>query len=195
MHLSATGPLRRPTEVVRSAFSAVTKLVNSVAISANAVGTVVVLGLVIIVNYDAIARSLFNRPFLGAVEVVQFAMVLIVFLQLPDVIRVGRLTRSDGLMALVLRRNKMAGKLLSRVIDLFSLTFMVIVAIAIWPEFVDMWKTQDFFGIPGVFTAPWWPVKLVIFLSAVLCALHFILHVINGPRIAPSEDHAGDDIS
>ncbi len=173
--------------MIRSAISAVTKLVNGVAISANAVGTLVVLGLVLIVNYDAIARSLFNKPFLGAVEVVQFSMVLIVFLQLPDVIRVGRLTRSDGLLGLVGRRNTAAGKLLSRAIDLFSLTFMVIIAIAIWPEFVDMWESQDFFGIPGVFTAPWWPVKLVIFLSAALCALHFILHVIKGPKIAADD--------
>ena len=122
-------------------------------------------------------------------------MVLIVFLQLPDVIRVGRLTRSDGLLGLVGRRNPAAGRLLSRAIDLFSLSFMVIVAIAIWPEFVDMWESQDFFGIPGVFTAPWWPVKLVIFLSAVLCALHFILHVIRGPDIEVTDkDHIGDEM-
>ena len=169
------------------ALSAVTKLANGIAVSANAVGTLVVLLLVLIVNYDAIARSLFNSPFLGAVEVVQFSMVLIVFLQLPDVIRVGRLTRSDGLLGMLGRRNTAAGKLLSRAIDLFSLTFMAIVAIAIWPEFVDMWESQDFFGIPGVFTAPWWPVKLVIFLSACLCAVHFILHVIKGPDVSDTE--------
>ncbi len=174
-----------------SAFSAVKKLIDGVAISANAVGTLVVLALVLIVNYDAIARSLFNSPFLGAVEVVQFSMVLIVFLQLPDVVRVGRLTRSDGLLGIITRQNPFLGKLLSRAIDLFSLTFMAIIAIAIWPEFVDMWETQDFFGIPGVFTAPWWPVKLVIFLSACLCALHFILHIAKGPKIADPEEGLG----
>ena len=173
-----------------SAYTAVKKLVDGVAISANAVGTLVVLGLVLIVNYDAIARSLFNKPFLGAVEVVQFSMVLIVFLQLPDVIRVGRLTRSDGLLGIVNRSSPRLGRLMSRAIDLFSLTFMVIIAIAIWPEFLDMWESQDFFGIPGVFTAPWWPVKLVIFLSACLCALHFILHVVRNPH-TPDEDHDG----
>lgn len=173
------------------AITAVKKLIDGIAISANAVGTLVVLGLVLIVNYDAIARSMFNSPFLGAVEVVQFSMVLIVFMQLPDVIRVGRLTRSDGLLGIITKKSPTAGKLLSRAIDLFSLTFMVIVAIAIWPEFVEMWETQDFFGIPGVFTAPWWPVKLVIFLSACLCAAHFILHVAKGPKWL--NDETGDD--
>ncbi len=180
--------------MLNSAFSAVKKLFDGVAISANAVGTLVVLALVLIVNYDAIARSLFNKPFLGAVEVVQFSMVLIVFLQLPDVIREGRLTRSDGLLGIISSRSPLAGKLLSRAIDLFSLTFMVIIAIAIWPEFVDMWESQDFFGIPGVFTAPWWPVKLVIFLSACLCAVHFVLHVVVRPKISdPNAEFENSD--
>ena len=43
-----------------TAFRAFSKLVNGIAISANAVGTLVVLALVVIVNYDAVARSIFN---------------------------------------------------------------------------------------------------------------------------------------
>ncbi|MCG6883801.1 MAG: TRAP transporter small permease [Silicimonas sp.] len=188
--------------MLRSALSAATRLVNGVAISANAVGTLVVLGLVGIVNYDAIARSFFNSPFQGAVEVVQFSMVLIVFLQLPDVVRAGRLTRSDGLLGMVSERHPRAGRLMARAIDLLSLTFMAIIAVAVWPEFLAMWASQDFFGIPGVFTAPWWPVKLAIFLSASLCAVIFVLHIIQGTQpsgdhrhgrqVAP-EDGAGDD--
>ena len=81
--------------------SAVKRLADGIAMAANAAGTLVVVLLVAVVNYDIIARGLFNRPFLGAVEVVQFSMVLIVFLQLPDVIRVGRLTRSDGFLGLL----------------------------------------------------------------------------------------------
>lgn len=154
------------------------KIAGGIAMAANAAGTLVVVGLIAVVNYDIIARGLFNKPFLGAVEVVQFSMVLIVFLQLPDVIRVGRLTRSDGFLGLLRRRSPAAGRALSRAIDLIGAAFMVLVAIAIWPEFTEMWETGDFFGVPGVFTAPWWPVKLVIFLSACLCAVHFVLHIL-----------------
>lgn len=159
--------------------------------AANATGTLVVVMLIAVVNYDIIARGIFNRPFLGAVEVVQFSMVLIVFLQLPDVVRVGRLTRSDGFLNLMRTRRPAAGTMLSRAIDLFSATFMVIVAIAMWPEFVDMWESQDFFGVPGVFTAPWWPIKLVIFLSACLCTVHFALHILRPSRIAEMKQEHG----
>lgn len=155
------------------------KIAGVVAMAANVVGTFVVIGLIAVVNYDIIARGLFNRPFLGAYEIVQFSVVLIVFLQLPDVIRVGRLTRSDGFLGLLIRKKPPAGRMLSRGIDLVSALFMVLVAVAIWPEFLEMWNSGDFFGVPGVFTAPWWPVKLVIFLSACLCTVHFVLHILS----------------
>ena len=146
--------------------------------AANAAGTFVVIALIAVVNYDIIARGVFNKPFLGAVEVVQFSMVLIVFLQLPDVIRVGRLTRSDGFLNLMRANKPAVGRTMSRVIDALSGVFMILVAVAIWPEFLEMWESKDFFGVPGVFTAPWWPVKLVIFLSACLCTIHFALHIL-----------------
>ena len=73
---------------------------SQVATIANAIGTLIVLALVMVVNYDVVARGVFNNPFHGAVELVQFSMVLIVFLQLPDVVRVNRLTRSDGFLSI-----------------------------------------------------------------------------------------------
>ncbi|MDJ0859881.1 MAG: TRAP transporter small permease subunit, partial [Dinoroseobacter sp.] len=90
------------------------KLASGIAMAANAAGTFVVIALIAVVNYDIIARGLFNKPFLGAVEVVQFSMVLIVFLQLPDVIRVGRLTRSDGFLSLMRARRPAFGRKLSQ---------------------------------------------------------------------------------
>ncbi len=161
----------------KTAATGLTKLTNGIATMANAVGTLVVLALVLVVNYDVIARGIFNKPFLGAVEVVQFSMVLIVFLQLPDVVRVNRLTRSDGFLLVLGERYPRTHNIFRQIINTVSAVFMTLIAIAIWPEFTDMFETKDFFGIPGVFTAPWWPIKLVIFLSAALCALILVLKV------------------
>ena len=163
-----------------NAFNAFTRLANGIAISANAVGTLVVLALVLVVNYDAVARSFFNKPLLGAVEVVQFSMVLIVFLQLPDVCRVNRLTRSDGFLTLMEGRAPGFARGLRFTSDAVSAAFMTLVAVAVFPEFLEMWESQDFFGVPGVFTAPWWPIKLVIFASATLCAILFAVKLLGG---------------
>ncbi|MEM8631456.1 MAG: TRAP transporter small permease [Pseudomonadota bacterium] len=158
---------------------------NGIAILANAVGTLVVLGLVLLVNYDVVARGFFNSPFLGAVEVVQFSMVLIVFLQLPDVCRVNRLTRSDGFLTVLGTKYPETANILRHVINGISAAFMAVIAVAIWPEFVKMFETKDFFGVPGVFTAPWWPVKLTIFVSAALCTAIFALKVLKAREDVP----------
>lgn len=155
---------------------------NSVAKVSNAVGTLVVLALVLVVDFDVIARGLFNKPFMGAVEVVQFSMVLIVFLQLPDVVRVNRLTRSDGFLTVLAPKYPKAARIMRRIIDAVSMIFMALIAVAIWPEFIEMLETKDYFGVPGIFKAPWWPIKLTIFLSASLCAIIFALKVINAAR-------------
>ena len=168
-----TGQSKRPSNVEGSSRSI--RLTDRVATFANVIGTLVVLALVAVVNYDVVARGVFNVPFMGAVEVVQFSMVLIVFLQLPDVIRVNRLTRSDGFLVFAGKRWPRAIRILDQLINLLAAIFMLLVAIAIWPEFLEMLETRDFFGVPGVFTAPWWPIKLVIFLSAALCSLMFLL--------------------
>ena len=47
-----------------------------------------------------------------------------------------------------------------------------------YPNFIEMLETRDFFGVPGVFTAPWWPIKLTIFLGAALCAVLFALRTL-----------------
>ena len=156
----------------------VSRVVEKIALVSNAVGTLVVLGLVAVVNYDVIARGFFNTTFMGAVELVQFSMVLIVFLQLPDVVRANRLTRSDGLLSIAGHRWPRFSLVLGKAINLLACVFMVLVAIAMWPEFLEMLETRDFFGVPGVFTAPWWPIKLVIFLSAVQCSILFALKVL-----------------
>lgn len=153
---------------------------NAVAIGANAIGTLVVLALVMVVNFDAAARGLFNAPFHGAVEVVQFSMVLIVFLQLPDVVRAGRLTRSDGLLILLEKRSPRVCGWLKRAIDVLCLALMTLIAVATWPEVFEALETGDYFGTPGVFTAPWWPVRLTISTSATLCAALFLIKAIVG---------------
>lgn len=156
------------------ALSGFSKGADKLAMLANVAGTLVVLGLVVLVNYDIVARGIFNMPFRGAVEVVQFSMVLIVFLQLPDVVRVDRLTRSDGLLTLLAPRYPRIALVLRQTIDLLSACVMALITVAIFPEFIEMWESQDFFGIPGVFTAPWWPIKLTIFCSALLCTIVFL---------------------
>lgn len=183
-----------PNTFIRGA-EKLSRIINIAAMITNTVGTLIVLALVSIVNFDVIARGAFNQPFMGAVEIVQFSMVLIVFLQLPDVVRVNRLTRSDGLLLLLDLTYPRFTLFLRRLIDLVSAALMILIAWAVWPEFIEMYDSSDYFGIPGVFTAPWWPIKLTIFLSACLCATLFIFKVILAtPKTSPTQAPLGEDV-
>ncbi len=186
----------------------ITRLVKGVAIGANAIGTLTVLVLVVVMNIDVVARGVFHAPFLGVVEIVIFSMILIVFLQLPDVVRVNRLTRSDGFLTLIGDSHPRLSNLLSRAIDLLAMVVMITIAYATYPEMVESFETCHYFSQPdfgppptgnlwtdltdatarchyfgtlGVFTVPWWPARVAITVSVSICALLFFFKVIFGP--------------
>ena len=104
-------------------------------------------------------------------------------------VRTGRLTRSDGFLVVMGSKRPGAARLVQRVVCMVSAIMMGLISAALWPEFIEMWETQDFFGVPGVFTAPWWPIKLVITLSAGLCAMLFVVKAV---RLDPSGGNIGE---
>lgn len=171
----------------------------------NMIGTGVIFVLVAVMNVDVVARGIFHAPFRGVVEVVIFSLVLIVFLQLPNVVQGDRLTRSDGFLTLMRHRRPAFANIASRLIDLIAGMFMAMIAWTMWPEFVESFEschffTQpefgppptgnliadlqaafarcDYFGTPGILTAPWWPAKLAIFFGVALSAILFALKAV-----------------
>ncbi len=170
------------------------RVANTFAIATNALGTLVVLALVALLNIDVIARSVFSAPIPGTYEMVQFSVVLIVFLQLADVVRVDRLTRSDGFLNVLHAKRPAAAATMRRIINSLSAIFMGLIAYVTFPEFLHMWNTQDFFGVPGIFTIPWWPVKLVISVGTSLACIIFMIKVITAqdrPQLVHAPEHDG----
>ncbi|MCF3592839.1 TRAP transporter small permease [Rhodobacteraceae bacterium LMO-12] len=179
--------------MLNSAITGLSRVANTLAIAANAAGTLAVLVLVVVLNVDVVSRSVFNAPLKGTYEIVQLSVVFIVFLQLADVVRVDRLTRSDGLLNLLHGRRPRLTATLRRIINAVSAIFMGLIAYIMFPEFLKMWNTQDFFGVPGIFTAPWWPIKLVIASGSALACVIFALKVITAqdrPRLIRAPEHA-----
>ncbi|MFT4619775.1 MAG: TRAP-type C4-dicarboxylate transport system permease small subunit [Sulfitobacter sp.] len=176
----------------QTVLTGLSKFTNAVAMAANVAGTLIVLALVTIVNFDVVARGVFHAPFRGTYEVVQFSVVLIVFLQLPDVVRVDRLTRSDGFLNVIHNRRPNVAASMRRIINALSAIFMGLIAYIMFPEFIKMWHTQDYFGVPGIFTALWWPIKLAIAASSALCSVIFVLKVISAqdkPQLIRIPEH------
>ena len=140
----------------------------------NGIGTLWILVLLILLNADVAGRNLFFAPIDGVFEIVEITIVAIVFLQLGDATRLGRLTRSDGFFGLILKRRPRIGHIMGAVFDLLGALFMFFILYGSWPNFVEAWEGNYFAGNEGVFTAPTWPVKLIIVIGCVVTLILFI---------------------
>ena len=140
----------------------------------NGVGTLLILGLVVMINLDVFSRFLFNAPIDGVTELVELSIVAIVFLQLADSVRNGRLTRSDGLYNRLRKKRPRLAHWLGLFFDLSGAAFFVTIIVGGVPRLVDAWQRGYFAGNRGIFVVPVWPVRLVLVIGAATVVLVFL---------------------
>jgi TRAP-type C4-dicarboxylate transport system permease small subunit len=140
----------------------------------NTIGSLWIFVLMIMIDTDAFSRTFFNHPFHGVIELVELSIVGIVFMQLGDATRQGRLTRSDGFFNIVKNHRPVAGRYMGATFDFLGAIFFAIVLWGAVPDLYDAWVNDYFVGEQGLFTFPEWPIKVIIMLGCVVTFLHFI---------------------
>lgn len=158
----------------------------------NSAGTVLIFGLVIMINLDVFSRFLFNAPIDGVTELVELSIVAIVFLQLSDAVRNGRLMRSDGLYSHIQQNKPQLGRILGAFFDVAGALFFITIIAGSIPRFVDAWERGYYSGNQGIFVVPVWPVRLIIVIGSLTVVFVFLglawKHV-----AAPNKLPDGDD--
>lgn len=150
------------------------RLLDWVTQGANILGTMLIVGLVLIICIDVIGRETAGVPLPGVPEMVSLSIVAIVFLQVPQALKAGRLTRSDGLISLLhLRMPRFASKL-ETLFELLGALVVGMIIFAHWPILTKAIAKGEFVGSVGNFTFPTWPVKLAILAGATLLLLQFL---------------------
>ncbi len=142
------------------------RFVDAVTTGLNVLGTLLIVAIMVLVNSDVIGRTLFDAPVSGVPEMVSMSIVAIVFLQIAQTFAKGRLTRTEALPGFILNR---APRLHAALEVLFALAAMGLIAVmlrASGPLFVKSWVRGTFEGTIGDFTAPIWPVKLIILIGS-----------------------------
>jgi TRAP-type mannitol/chloroaromatic compound transport system permease small subunit len=140
----------------------------------NSVGGVLIFGLVVMINLDIVSRFFFNAPIDGVTELVELSIVAIVFLQLGDAVRNGRLTRSDGLYGKIKEKNPRLGHILGAFFDLAGAAFFLTLIAGSVPRFIDAWELGYYSGNKGIVVIPVWPVRLIIVIGAVTVVFVFL---------------------
>ena len=149
---------------------------DRLVIGMNALGSVWIFAMILLVTGDALGRSFFTHPIVGTHEMVQISIVGIVFLQLADTIRTERLTRADSFLGALQKLAPRTGAALNAFFMLLGAAYM---AIGLWgsiPLLREAIQRNSWIGNEGVFTAPVWPVKTVIVVGLTVCLLQFLRH-------------------
>lgn len=140
----------------------------------NGIGTLWILAILILINADVFGRNVLHAPINGVIEMIEISMIAIVFLQLGDATRVGRLTRSDGFFGLVKAKWPRVGYAMGSFFDLLGALFMFFILYGTWPALIEAWTLNDYIGNEGVFTAPKWPMIFILILGSFVTLLLFV---------------------
>lgn len=162
-----------PEELEKAAPSGPSDPLTHVTDVMASIGTVWTFLLMLLIVADVIGRSFLSRPIIGVAEVAGQSVVAIVFLQLAAAIRQRRMTRADFLIDPLTRSRPHIGRLVESLFSAVGAITLAILAYAMWPELHESLTGIQFFGVPGVFTIPTWPFRLIIFVGAILAAIAY----------------------
>lgn len=143
--------------------------------SLNAIGSLVIGIVMVLMCADVVLRNLANQPIDGVAELVATSIIVIVFLQLPATLRHGRMARADLFIDPFVARRPRAGRMLRAMFSLAGVFACSVIAYATWPLLARAWTDAEYLGVQGVFTFPTWPMRGVVVLGATLAAVQYLL--------------------
>lgn len=159
------------------------RIVDGLTQGLNVIGSCLIVALMALVGLDVLGRNLAGTPVSGVPEIVTLSIVAIVFLQIPQALRQGRITSSEALRTILMRHVPRLGRCLDSVFDLCGVFITGIIVWTTLPLFTKSWKTGDFVGAIGEFTAPTWPVKLIILIGGSTLVLQFLIRIYRRHRM------------
>lgn len=136
----------------------------------NALGTLLIGTLTLLVCADVASRGLFNQPIRGVPELAAMAIVAIVYLQIPSALKAGRWTMSDMLLVKLPPRPRQFAE---ASFNALGSVLFVAICVAVGPYVTDAYQSGDYVGVPGMFTFPTWPIKSLVLLGSAMCAVQF----------------------
>ncbi len=153
----------------------------------NTLGTAWIFVMMMLIVIDVGMRAFFDSPVRGVPLIITMSIVAIVFLQLADALRAGRLTRSDVLIGKLLNTRPVLGHWMQAVFHFAGVVLMVVLVRFSTPLLEKAWRLNSYDGTEGDFTFPEWPIKAVVVVGAGVCAIQFLRLFIADLRFLASQ--------
>jgi C4-dicarboxylate transporter, DctM subunit len=158
----------------------------------NAVGTIGIFAVMLLIVSDVSMRTLFNKPLVGVPELVKIGIVTIVFMQAAHTLAVGRFTATGVFLGFVAGISPRAARTLEALFHLAGAALFYFVARGAYDQLLHNYATKEFIGSQGIFTIPVWPQHAAILFGAIVLALQFVICAIGfltGQSPAPIPGH------
>jgi len=139
----------------------------------SALGTFLILAIMLLISVDVIGRFFFGHPIAGVPEMVAMSILAIVFLQIANTTAEGKLTRSDALLGALKHRSPRVAEGFDALLHTAGAVLLAILISAFHPQFLRSYGRNEMVGTVGQFLAPIWPVHGIVLLGASLMFLVF----------------------
>ena len=140
-----------------------------------ALGTIMIVILMVIIVADVLVRNLVGASLPLIAELGALTVVLIVFLQLGTTVRNDRLASTDFFLEAVSARRPAIAAAFRSVFDLVGAALCAGIAWSSWGILLRDYEHREFIGVTGVLTMPTSPFRALIFIGAAVAAVQFVL--------------------
>lgn len=148
------------------------------------VGTLMIIFVMVLINADVGMRYLMNQPIPGVAEIVSASIVTIIFLQLPDCIRSGRMIRSDMWIERLTTSSPRTAAMLDTAFNALGTLMLALICYYVYPKVMRAFRAGHTIGVYGVFLAPLWPFYAGVLVGAALATLEYAMKTLQAARLA-----------
>lgn len=159
-------------------FDMLARLLNRVTALFSALGTLLILAIMLLIASDVVGRFFFGHPIAGVPEMVAMSILAIVFLQIANTTAEGKLTRSDAMLGFIYRRSPRLAEAFDALLHLAGAVLLAILLSAFYPQYQRSYGRDEMIGTVGQFLAPIWPVHGIVLLGSGLLFLVFIVRAL-----------------
>jgi TRAP-type C4-dicarboxylate transport system permease small subunit len=166
-----------PSLILRVA-TALMWCLNIAVTSLNSLGTILIMVMMGLICADVAGRNLLGSSLPGVIELTELGIVSIVFLQIADTYKSGKLMRSDGFIKAIEAKVPRVGLAVNSVFDTTGALLFFYIAKGAENRFSEAWEGGYYLGNQGSFTAPTWPMELIVALGSALLCMLFLASVL-----------------
>lgn len=155
----------------------------------NATASIGIFFLILLISADVFGRALFNMPLHGVPEIVRFALVAMVWLQMAYVLRTGGHLRTTLILDILPQPAKRLVLILNALVGLF------LCALIAWLGYLEAFRSWEQGAFEGELPVriPLWPIWTILLIGSALTAVQFVIDAVrHSRRGSPDVEHPVD---